>query len=157
LVASCSDFSAQLQQQHALIVVEGANAVTAAAITQLAGSSTCHIILSTSLLHLLTVLTTTCFCCLQLRLVPWLWYSLPSWLPQPLAMMVEESEIMHTIAFMLASSLINVVLSIPWSLYSTFVVEERHGFNKQTLGGCGNHNVTLWKWQLQTHRFVVYL
>jgi hypothetical protein len=25
-------------------------------------------------------------------------------------------------------------MGLPWSLYSTFVIEERHGFNKQTLG-----------------------
>ncbi|WIA16071.1 hypothetical protein OEZ85_012796 [Tetradesmus obliquus] len=71
---------------------------------------------------------------LQLRIVPWLWYSLPSWLPQPLAAIVEDNEIVHTVAFMLASSLINLVLSLPWTLYSTFVIEQRHGFNKQTLG-----------------------
>ena len=28
----------------------------------------------------------------------------------------------------------NMVTGLPWSLYSTFVIEERHGFNKQTLG-----------------------
>lgn len=71
---------------------------------------------------------------MQLRIVPWLWYSLPSWLPQPLAAIVEDNEIVHTVAFMLASSLINLVLSLPWTLYSTFVIEQRHGFNKQTLG-----------------------
>ncbi len=27
-----------------------------------------------------------------------------------------------------------MVMGVPWSLYSTFVIEERHGFNKQTLG-----------------------
>ncbi len=26
----------------------------------------------------------------------------------------------------------NMVLELPWSVYSTFVVEQRHGFNKQT-------------------------
>lgn len=27
-----------------------------------------------------------------------------------------------------------MVSGLPWSLYRTFVIEERHGFNKQTLG-----------------------
>jgi|LauGreDrversion2_2_1035103.scaffolds.fasta_scaffold100331_1 STE24 endopeptidase len=27
-----------------------------------------------------------------------------------------------------------MVTGLPWSLYSTFVIEQRHGFNKQTLG-----------------------
>ncbi|KAF6266083.1 peptidase family M48-domain-containing protein [Scenedesmus sp. NREL 46B-D3] len=71
---------------------------------------------------------------LQLRVTPWLWYSLPSWLPQPLAEMVAQNEIVHTVVFILASSLISMVMGLPWSLYSTFVIEERHGFNKQTLG-----------------------
>lgn len=26
------------------------------------------------------------------------------------------------------------IIGLPFSLYSTFVIEERHGFNKQTLG-----------------------
>jgi len=30
-------------------------------------------------------------------------------------------------------SVISTILSLPASLYSTFVIEERHGFNKQTL------------------------
>lgn len=28
----------------------------------------------------------------------------------------------------------SLVTGLPWSLYSTFVIEARHGFNKQTLG-----------------------
>ena len=27
-----------------------------------------------------------------------------------------------------------MVMELPWSVYSTFVVEQRHGFNKQTPG-----------------------
>lgn len=27
-----------------------------------------------------------------------------------------------------------MISGLPWSLYHTFVIEERHGFNKQTLG-----------------------
>ncbi len=28
----------------------------------------------------------------------------------------------------------DIVLGLPFSLYGTFVVEQKHGFNKQTLG-----------------------
>jgi STE24 endopeptidase len=35
---------------------------------------------------------------------------------------------------MIYSTLFGVVTGIPWSLYGTFVIEEKHGFNKQTLG-----------------------
>jgi CAAX prenyl protease N-terminal, five membrane helices len=41
-------------------------------------------------------------------------------------------EIKHTILFVLLNELFESVIGLPWSLYSTFVVEERHGFNKQT-------------------------
>eukprot|EP00039_Didymoeca_costata_P019175 m.336521 g.336521 ORF g.336521 m.336521 type:complete len:468 (+) comp17879_c0_seq1:84-1487(+) len=40
----------------------------------------------------------------------------------------------QAITFLVFSTIIEVFLETPWSLYSTFVVEEKHGFNKQTLG-----------------------
>lgn len=45
-----------------------------------------------------------------------------------------EYEISISIAFVLYSTLYSTVTSLPWSLYMTFVIEERHGFNKQTIG-----------------------
>ncbi|XP_050393950.1 CAAX prenyl protease 1 homolog [Patella vulgata] len=45
-----------------------------------------------------------------------------------------EYEITQSIVFTLLATLFSVVTSLPWSLYSTFVIEEKHGFNKQTLG-----------------------
>lgn len=39
-----------------------------------------------------------------------------------------------TIIFYLLDSAKDLVLGIPFSLYSTFVIEQKHGFNKQTLG-----------------------
>lgn len=46
----------------------------------------------------------------------------------------ESHQIKHSIFFIVLCLLISTVTSLPWSLYSTFVIEERHGFNKQTLG-----------------------
>ena len=43
-------------------------------------------------------------------------------------------QIAQTIVLVLLSSAFSVVTEAPWSLFSTFVIEERHGFNKQTLG-----------------------
>lgn len=43
------------------------------------------------------------------------------------------NEIIVTIMFFLLDSLKGMIIGMPWDLYSTFVVEERHGFNKQTL------------------------
>ncbi|XP_037083127.1 CAAX prenyl protease 1 homolog [Pollicipes pollicipes] len=45
-----------------------------------------------------------------------------------------DGEIKQSMVFMLYSSLLSTVIGLPWSLYSTFAVEQRHGFNKQTLG-----------------------
>ncbi len=39
-----------------------------------------------------------------------------------------------TIIFYLLDSAKDLVLGTPFSLYSTFVIEQKHGFNKQTLG-----------------------
>ncbi|KAI9290052.1 peptidase family M48-domain-containing protein [Umbelopsis sp. AD052] len=44
-----------------------------------------------------------------------------------------EYEITQSLVFFCVYAVISTVLSLPVSLYSTFVVEERHGFNKQSL------------------------
>lgn len=45
-----------------------------------------------------------------------------------------DREIGRSIAFSLLGMLLNDVVGLPLSIYSTFVIEERHGFNKQTFG-----------------------
>ncbi|GFR42647.1 hypothetical protein Agub_g3584 [Astrephomene gubernaculifera] len=45
-----------------------------------------------------------------------------------------RGEIAQTVVFVLALCLGNMVLELPWGIYSTFVIEQRHGFNKQTPG-----------------------
>lgn len=42
-----------------------------------------------------------------------------------------ESEIIVSIIFMLVMNTVNSMLSLPFSIYSVFVIEEKHGFNKQ--------------------------
>ncbi|KAG9510883.1 CAAX prenyl protease 1-like protein, partial [Fragariocoptes setiger] len=44
------------------------------------------------------------------------------------------NEITQSLIFTLISTLLSALVGLPFSLYSTFVIEERHGFNKQTLG-----------------------
>ena len=44
-----------------------------------------------------------------------------------------QSEIVVSVAFVLLTSVISAFKDLPWGLYHTFVIEERHGFNKQTL------------------------
>ena len=43
-------------------------------------------------------------------------------------------ETYQTLVFMVVGSLISEILNLPWSIYSNFVIEERHGFNKYTPG-----------------------
>lgn len=44
-----------------------------------------------------------------------------------------SSEIAQTNTFVVVVTVIESVISLPWQLYDTFVIEERHGFNKQTV------------------------
>ena len=45
-----------------------------------------------------------------------------------------ENEIKITLIFMGLVTIIGTVTSLPFELYSTFEIEKKHGFNKQTLG-----------------------
>ncbi|KAF8778713.1 CAAX prenyl protease 1 homolog [Argiope bruennichi] len=45
-----------------------------------------------------------------------------------------EHEVTQTVTFALIGAIITTITDLPWNLYATFVIEERHGFNKQTLG-----------------------
>jgi len=44
-----------------------------------------------------------------------------------------ENEILQSILFSLYMSVFGTITGLPFTLYSTFVIEEKHGFNKQTL------------------------
>lgn len=48
--------------------------------------------------------------------------------------MGDEFVITRSLVFFVASTLISTVTSLPFDLYSTFIVEKKHGFNKQTPG-----------------------
>jgi STE24 endopeptidase len=41
-----------------------------------------------------------------------------------------QNEILTTIIFVVLTSIVDTLFSLPFSLYSTFVIEQRHGFNK---------------------------
>ena len=45
-----------------------------------------------------------------------------------------RGEITHSLLFIFAYSLAETILSLPFSYYHTFILEEHYGFNKQTLG-----------------------
>ncbi|KAK3158732.1 hypothetical protein QOZ80_2AG0140890 [Eleusine coracana subsp. coracana] len=44
-----------------------------------------------------------------------------------------ENEMIHTLAFLAGAMVWSQIVDLPFSLYSTFVIEARHGFNKQTI------------------------
>lgn len=44
-----------------------------------------------------------------------------------------ENEIFHTLSFLAGVMVWSQITDLPFSLYSTFVIESRHGFNKQTI------------------------
>ena len=48
-------------------------------------------------------------------------------------MVAKHGEIVHSLAFVVLLSILGSVTAIPASLYRTFVLEEKHGFNKTTL------------------------
>ena len=50
------------------------------------------------------------------------------WAPQ------EEHEIKISLIFLAIATLVSTVTSLPFELYSTFQIERKHGFNKQTIG-----------------------
>lgn len=43
-----------------------------------------------------------------------------------------EGEISHSCAWLFVGQVLNTLISLPLSIYHTFVLEEKHGFNKQT-------------------------
>lgn len=47
---------------------------------------------------------------------------------------VRDNEIFMSLLFTLYMSIFSTITGLPFTIYSTFVVEERHGFNKQTAG-----------------------
>ncbi|PKU86981.1 CAAX prenyl protease 1 like [Dendrobium catenatum] len=44
-----------------------------------------------------------------------------------------ENEIIHTLSFLAGVMVWSQITDLPFALYSTFVIEARHGFNKQTI------------------------
>lgn len=51
-----------------------------------------------------------------------------------------DNEIFQSSAFLLTLNIFNTFTGLPFSIYHTFVLEERHGFNKQV------SEVVVWVW-----------
>ncbi|KAL1540138.1 CAAX prenyl protease 1 [Salvia divinorum] len=68
---------------------------------------------------------------LYFGVLPWFWKRSGEFLVY--AGFNAENEILHTLAFLAGVMFWSQITDLPFSLYSTFVIEARHGFNKQTL------------------------
>ena len=68
--------------------------------------------------------------------LPYMWTLSATVLTRHLGMeiTVDDAQIPRALVFVLLTTVVGMVLDVPFELYSTFVIEARHGFNKQTLG-----------------------
>jgi STE24 endopeptidase len=64
-------------------------------------------------------------------ILPWFWKMSGAVLPR--LGLDPENEILHTLSFLAGVMTWSQITDLPFSLYSTFVIESRHGFNKQTI------------------------
>ncbi|KAH0890734.1 hypothetical protein HID58_053163 [Brassica napus] len=64
-------------------------------------------------------------------ILPWFWKISGAFLP--MVGLDPENEILHTLSFLAGVMTWSQITDLPFSLYSTFVIESRHGFNKQTI------------------------
>ncbi|CAN1293164.1 CAAX prenyl protease 1 homolog [Linum perenne] len=64
-------------------------------------------------------------------ILPWVWKKSENFLVS--VGLNAENEIIHTLAFLGSVMMWSQITDLPFSLYSTFVIEARHGFNKQTV------------------------
>ncbi|KAL6124142.1 hypothetical protein ACLB2K_076657 [Fragaria x ananassa] len=65
------------------------------------------------------------------KVLPWFWKKSGHFVA--LVGLNEENEILHTLAFLAGVLIWLEITSLPFSLYSIFVIEARHGFNKRTI------------------------
>lgn len=67
---------------------------------------------------------------LVLHILPWFWELVAKapWVPR----WGKYDDIIETVIFVLISSGVHTLMGMPWDIYQTFVLEQRHGFNKRT-------------------------
>ncbi|XP_064473049.1 CAAX prenyl protease 1 homolog [Ornithodoros turicata] len=66
---------------------------------------------------------------LLLNGIPFFWSLCENWSKQ---VGLGNGELMVTSLFIVLGALLSTVLDLPWTIYYTFVIEQRHGFNNQT-------------------------
>jgi len=71
---------------------------------------------------------------LLLGFLPWIWDISVNVGEMYFGVNESDNEIKITLIFLGISTIIGTITSMPFELYSTFRIEKKHGFNKQTLG-----------------------
>ncbi|XP_057967049.1 CAAX prenyl protease 1 homolog isoform X2 [Malania oleifera] len=86
-----------------------------------------------SYLHVVRETATVLVDCMILlhRILPWLWKMSGSFLGY--IGLNAENEILHTLSFLMVVMIWSQIFELPFSLYSTFMIEARHDYNGQTL------------------------
>lgn len=68
---------------------------------------------------------------LYFGVLPWFWKKSGDYVSH--MGLNSDNEILHTLSFLAGFMVWSQIIDLPFSLYSTFVIETRHGFNKQTI------------------------
>ena len=71
---------------------------------------------------------------LLIGFLPWAWDLSVKWGEQFMEWNEKDNEIYISLIFLAIVTVVGTITSLPFELYSTFQIERKHGFNKQTLG-----------------------
>mmetsp|Transcript_4588 Transcript_4588/g.9254 ORF Transcript_4588/g.9254 Transcript_4588/m.9254 type:complete len:485 (+) Transcript_4588:84-1538(+) len=71
---------------------------------------------------------------LLIGFLPWAWDLSVTWGQQFMEWNETDNEIYISLIFLAIVTVVGTITSLPFELYSTFQIERKHGFNKQTLG-----------------------
>ena len=66
--------------------------------------------------------------------MPYMWDMSVSFGSDQFGWNLQDNEIKITLIFLLLVTIVGTITSLPFELYSTFQIEKKHGFNKQTYG-----------------------
>ncbi|OMH82179.1 CAAX prenyl protease-like protein [Zancudomyces culisetae] len=69
----------------------------------------------------------------QFDILPWIWQATGK-IMESIFGYGPEYEITQSVLFFVSTSVMSSLTNIPFDLYGTFVIEEKHGFNKQSIG-----------------------
>ena len=69
---------------------------------------------------------------LLLGFIPWAWDVSANWAESKFGWTETEHEIKISLVFLFLITIVGTITGLPFEIYSTFQIEKKHGFNKQT-------------------------